>query len=337
MEHPALPPRRWLQTNKQTGCEMGFKTELIYVLNDFNSRREGHAVRGYIAKPIGDGFAKAVRIDNVPGAVILSAANDRGGMRSEDRHAKGKAVVDLEVGDLVFRVVTNTNMPSIHLGELTVVKIFEGQDDTGKAIFTELAPAGYQRLAGANVYGAKHPDGRRIVFSTDADVSLGWVEAQQAALRRAAETTSRVLSEVVSERAAVLPVCVDSLVATPEFERLPDSSNFKLRSDETEDEAIMRLSAPTRWIVQCPFAEGRTAEEAIERAQALIKQRAAALDAARQAAAETGLPELTGSERQVAWAMQIRAAAAAKNPKLVALKTATTARYWIDRRNEFTS
>ena len=45
---------------------------------------------------------------------------------------------------------------------------------------------------------------------------------------------------------------------------------------------------------------------------------------------EDGLPDLTGSPKQIAWALKIRGAVARRDAKLVALKTATTAKYWID-------
>ena len=47
-----------------------------------------------------------------------------------------------------------------------------------------------------------------------------------------------------------------------------------------------------------------------------------------------GLPDLTGSPKQIAWAIKIRDAVAkqivGRGEKLAALKTATTAKYWID-------
>ncbi|WP_175429984.1 hypothetical protein [Azospirillum argentinense] len=61
-------------------------------------------------------------------------------------------------------------------------------------------------------------------------------------------------------------------------------------------------------------------------------------EAANAAAAKAGvdadaLPALRGTAKQVAWATQIRATFAAKHPTDKRLKSATTAKYWIDNRN----
>ena len=45
---------------------------------------------------------------------------------------------------------------------------------------------------------------------------------------------------------------------------------------------------------------------------------------------EDGLPNLSGTEKQIAWAQEIRKAYAAKNPGDAALKRGKTAKYWID-------
>lgn len=43
------------------------------------------------------------------------------------------------------------------------------------------------------------------------------------------------------------------------------------------------------------------------------------------------MPELTGTPKQIAYALNIRAAYAAKHPEDTrAIKTATTAKYWIE-------
>ena len=45
---------------------------------------------------------------------------------------------------------------------------------------------------------------------------------------------------------------------------------------------------------------------------------------------DTGMPELKGSPKQIAWALKIRAAYAMQHPSDAALKRGTTAKYWID-------
>lgn len=47
------------------------------------------------------------------------------------------------------------------------------------------------------------------------------------------------------------------------------------------------------------------------------------------------LPELKGTPKQVAWALEIREAAYKKDPTLKGLKQATRAKYWIDKRWAF--
>jgi hypothetical protein len=65
-----------------------------------------------------------------------------------------------------------------------------------------------------------------------------------------------------------------------------------------------------------------------------IQKAAAKFDAADEKVAGA-LPMLSGSPRQIAWATEIRAKAAEKNSKLSALKTATSAKYWIENRAKF--
>lgn len=47
------------------------------------------------------------------------------------------------------------------------------------------------------------------------------------------------------------------------------------------------------------------------------------------------LPELKGTPKQVAWALQIREAAYKKDPAFAGLKKATKAKYWIDKREAY--
>jgi hypothetical protein len=54
------------------------------------------------------------------------------------------------------------------------------------------------------------------------------------------------------------------------------------------------------------------------------------LDFARKEAETQGWPTLTGSEKQIAWAMSIRSTVARMHPALAELQTRTAAKYWID-------
>lgn len=53
----------------------------------------------------------------------------------------------------------------------------------------------------------------------------------------------------------------------------------------------------------------------------------------RQHAEAEGLPDLSGSPKQIQWALQIRNAFSRNNPGNPVLRRATTAKYWIERRH----
>lgn len=126
---------------------------------------------------------------------------------------------------------------------------------------------------------------------------------------------------------------IDGLKASARFkdydpERLAQS--ILSERGDTEDSVVILQSMPTHFIVENPFAKAATAREAIDAAQAELVRRRKAQEAAAQQASDAGLPALKGTERQVACAVQIRAKLLAKQPNDRRLKTATTARYWIE-------
>lgn len=87
------------------------------------------------------------------------------------------------------------------------------------------------------------------------------------------------------------------------------------------DGLVARLSELT---VPCTYCEAlaakaRATEDAIQSLQA--------------AAAARNLPALSGSPRQIKWALEIRQAFSDKNPTSPLLKRATTAKYWIENRD----
>lgn len=69
---------------------------------------------------------------------------------------------------------------------------------------------------------------------------------------------------------------------------------------------------------------------AFDKARETIEKRKQELQEALSQAGQAGWPQLTGSEKQIAWAERIRAKLAAIHPENRALKTATTAKYWIE-------
>lgn len=91
---------------------------------------------------------------------------------------------------------------------------------------------------------------------------------------------------------------------------------------DSVDELITHLSAPA---VPCPYCEAsakkaQAAQEALQRLQ--------------DEAATNNLPPLSGSPRQIKWALEIREGFWRKAPESPLLKRATTAKYWIEHRNE---
>jgi hypothetical protein len=128
------------------------------------------------------------------------------------------------------------------------------------------------------------------------------------------------------------------VVATPEFSDLPEAGELAAPTKpgcfmDGWPQHIASLSVPKHYIVRSPcFARAPTAEAAIAQALATQAKHAAANLAAATLAADSGLPELSGTPKQIAWAMTLRAVLQTKNPKHPSLKRATTAKFWIDKR-----
>ncbi|MEM5299085.1 hypothetical protein VSR82_32785 [Burkholderia sp. JPY481] len=87
------------------------------------------------------------------------------------------------------------------------------------------------------------------------------------------------------------------------------------------DGLVARLSEPTG---PCTYCEALAAK---------ARATADAIQSLQVAAAARNLPELSGSPRQIKWALEIRQAFSDKNPTSPLLKRATTAKYWIEHRN----
>lgn len=159
-------------------------------------------------------------------------------------------------------------------------------------------------------------------------------EAQRVHKERLA-IAQEVLAEIVEERKELTaPVTDGDLKAHPEFNDLPAADQV-VRDMGVEGfdrlTYVMKKAAPFQFVVYAPvFAKARTPADAITQARATIEARKAQLAEAQNKAGEAGWPALTGSEKQIRWAETIRAKVAAKDPKAKALKTATTAKYWID-------
>lgn len=88
-----------------------------------------------------------------------------------------------------------------------------------------------------------------------------------------------------------------------------------------------RVQEQERMAREAAAAEARRIEN--EALKELNEERAAEIAAKGQEKVE-GLPELTGTPKQIAYALNIRAAYAEKHPGDAALKRGTTAKYWIE-------
>ena len=159
-------------------------------------------------------------------------------------------------------------------------------------------------------------------------------EAQRVHKERLA-IAQEILAEIAEERTSLAePVKDGDLTAHPEFWDLPsaDSVVGSMACQDFDRLAfVMTTAAPRHFVVHNPvFAKASTPEAVFALARTTIESRKAQLDAAKSKAEEAGWPALTGSEKQIKWAETIRAKVASKDPKAKALKTAKTAKYWID-------
>ncbi|SEO94175.1 hypothetical protein SAMN04487843_105116 [Methylobacterium sp. ap11] len=105
---------------------------------------------------------------------------------------------------------------------------------------------------------------------------------------------------------------------------------WPLQAFEAEQEEAHRAEAEAAR-VEAERREVERLKAEAEARKAALADEAVRIEREGQPTVE-GLPSLTGSPKQVAYALKIRAAVQAKTPSDRALKTATTASYWIDNR-----
>ena len=158
-------------------------------------------------------------------------------------------------------------------------------------------------------------------------------EHEKKAVEVAEERTNEVVNAIDEERAAFEDVTIDGISAHPEFDIVPrDEIKRSIRAGADTESLIQKYILPIRYVVTTPvFAKASTAEEVVKSAKDLLACREAKQKEAKAESENLGLPDLTGTPRQVVWAVQLRAGVAKKDPSLTALKTATTARYWIEK------
>lgn len=151
--------------------------------------------------------------------------------------------------------------------------------------------------------------------------------ARQKTARRA-ELLPHVQAEVDElaadgERLEVTMVDVDDQcqLSSMTVTRYKSCGHFSEISVRSVDGLVTPLSEP---LPPCKYCEALA-----EKARAT----ADAIQCLQEAASAKNLPPLSGSPRQIKWALEIRQAFYDKNPGSPLLKRATTAKYWIEHRN----
>ncbi|WP_432258090.1 hypothetical protein [Cupriavidus sp. TMH.W2] len=157
--------------------------------------------------------------------------------------------------------------------------------------------------------------------------SFAIAEHAQRKVARRRELLPVVQAEVhdfaaAGERLEVTKVDVDDQLQLSRLTvtRYQSCGHFDEISVNTMNQLITHLSAPS---LPCTYCEAhaekmRAADETIKRLQ--------------DTASAKNLPTLSGSPRQIKWALEIRDNFWQKNPGNPLLKRATTAKYWIENR-----
>lgn len=145
----------------------------------------------------------------------------------------------------------------------------------------------------------------------------------------------KILAEIAEERKEMSESVTDGeLIAYPEFRSAPTAEEVirKIASESFDrDQFVMELAVPVRFVINEPvFSKASTSADAFAQARAVIEARTVQLAEAKEKAEVSGWPELKGTPKQIKWAETIRAKVASKDPHTKALKTASTAKYWIE-------
>lgn len=128
----------------------------------------------------------------------------------------------------------------------------------------------------------------------------------------------------VSSPAALVAIPIFHEVNLSTIEHLLDATAW------SPGELAKQLASPTGWI--CESYRASTAQQAVALANS-ARARARSVRAAAAKQAQAGnLPFLTGTEKQRAWANQIRAEHAAESPHSANLQTKSNAAWWIENR-----
>lgn len=191
----------------------------------------------------------------------------------------------------------------------------------------------YALLNNSDEYGLIQKYGIPTSYVVNTPIFVKALTAEDAIEK--ALVAKRITDEILEERETFTTVEIDGIKAQPEFERFTAQDIIRsLSRGDSEDEIIQTFYAPKHYIVNSPFfAKASTAEEAIRKAREKDERRKAEKQAARKAAKESGLPKLTGTTKQKAWALTLRDKFAQRHPDDQRLKTETTAKFWIEHRD----
>lgn len=155
----------------------------------------------------------------------------------------------------------------------------------------------------------------------------------------------KIIQLINAERSENKPVEIKGLNIAPVYsnERYEDRQYYELKnkvdkflSTQTDEELVMQFIAenafPIAW--RCEYTTKETAEEVAAEIVRIREERKNAVKEAKETENALGLPELKGTTAQINWAVSIRNRLVKNNPKDTRLKTATTAKYWIEHRTE---
>ncbi|CAJ8619069.1 Uncharacterised protein [Burkholderia pseudomallei] len=208
---------------------------------------------------------------------------------------------------------------------------------TGDGVYRAYGYADSNRSEGPEIFFELEGDSVRKLNRAELNerlraMSPGNYAAMEHNRRKAARRTE-LLPEIQAEvnelagdqeRLEVTMVTVDDQLELSRLAvtRHKSCGHFDEIAADTVDELVSHLSAPT---VPCPYCEAsakkaRAAQDALQRLQ--------------DEAATNNLPPLSGSPRQIKWALEIRESFWRRAPESPLLERATTAKYWIEHRNE---
>ncbi|RQR34840.1 hypothetical protein [Burkholderia sp. Bp9142] len=208
---------------------------------------------------------------------------------------------------------------------------------TGNGVYRAYGYADSNRSEGPEIFFELDGDSLRELNRNQLDERLRLMSPENYATmehnRRKAARRTELLPEIQAEvnelaadreRLEVTMVAVDDQLELSRLAvtRHKSCGHFDEIAVDTVDELVVRLSAPS---APCPYCEA-SAKKAQADQEAMLRLQ--------DAAATNNLPPLSGSPRQIKWALEIRDGFWRNSPESPLLKRATTAKYWIEHRNE---